>query len=408
MITTFNALNKAPRSKYNTSPGNIRHSCTEGTRQQILDDLMKWVLHNHTPNIYLLCGMSGTGKTTIAYSFCQRLENEGLLGASFFWSRALEETQDIKAVFPTIARELASRFLLPPSELLKVIEENHEIAHHPLEEQFVELIHNPAKHNSVPDKPCVVAFDAFDEFKTVEDACHLLSTLVKVAPRVPNIKFFIASRPILHLVKIFEAQESLFILHNVEKSLVSKDIQQYLMERLAIMRVEKELSESWPTRKEFQAMLDNAGGLFLYASTLCSFLENSDAGEIEANLKQVLTVTSMNQPIGVPIPSRSLDSLYLQVLDAAKRDHRWKDISNVLLVVITSLDPLPIPTIAHLLKITHVTVYSALKRLAAVITIPDDREANNPVLPFHNSFPDFLHDPNRSGTWKFVECKFCL
>jgi hypothetical protein len=98
-----------------------------------------------------------------------------------------------------------------------------------------------------------------------------------------------------------------------------------------------------------------------------------------------------------------LDSLYSQVLDTAKQDHRWNDILKVLQVVITALDPLPIPVIADLLKINQVTVSAALRRLAAVITVPNDKDIDTPVLPFHASFPDFLHTHSRSGTHHILE-----
>jgi hypothetical protein len=88
-----------------------------------------------------------------------------------------------------------------------------------------------------------------------------------------------------------------------------------------------------------------------------------------------------------------LDNLYCQVLSAIQQDHCRRDlIGCVLRVTIAALNPLPIQTIASLLKSDTGTVYSALKRLGAVITIPDNKDSDSPVIPFHASFPDFLHD----------------
>src|ERR1700750_1878551 len=112
---------KAPQAQYDTGPVYLRRGCTENTRQQILNKLMEWALCIGGPIFFWLCGMAGTGKTTIAYSFCELLKRNGLLAASFFCSRTLEETRDIKAVFPSIARELANRSIIPLSELINVI-----------------------------------------------------------------------------------------------------------------------------------------------------------------------------------------------------------------------------------------------------------------------------------------------
>jgi hypothetical protein len=115
---------------------------------------------------------------------------------------------------------------------------------------------------------------------------------------------------------------------------------------------------------------------------------------VQKNLEIVLTKHSLNTTVG---QYDQLDSLYCQVLGAIKQNHRRKDLINqVLRVVITALNPLPIQTIASLLKSDTVTVYSALKRLGAVITIPDNKDSDSPVIPFHASFSDFLHDYSRS------------
>src|ERR1700760_1760503 len=113
-------LRVAIQAQYDTGPVHLRRSCTENTRQQILKELMEWALCVGGPIFFWLCGMAGTGKTTIAYSFCEWLDNIGLLGASFFCSHTLEETRDIKAVIPSIARQLANRSIIPSSELANV------------------------------------------------------------------------------------------------------------------------------------------------------------------------------------------------------------------------------------------------------------------------------------------------
>src|ERR1700760_2539553 len=168
---------KAPQAQYDTGPAHLRRGCTENTRQKILDHLLRWALEMSGPIFFWLCGMAGTGKTTIAYSFCELLEMRGLLGASFFCSRTLEETRDIKVVFPSIARQLANRSITPSSELVNVIGADPDIASRPLDKQLTRLILDLLKSKPALDKPRIIAFDASDEFKTIDDARLFLDTL---------------------------------------------------------------------------------------------------------------------------------------------------------------------------------------------------------------------------------------
>jgi hypothetical protein len=388
-------LNVAKDVQYDKHPPSLRRKCTEGTRQQIINQLMDWARSDSGPNVYWLCGMAGTGKTTIAYSLCERLEAEGRLGASYFCSRTIHESRDIRSVFPTIARELALRSYIVPSILAKVLQDTPDIVSSQPSVQFTRLIRQPLN----PNKSCILAFDAFDEFKTIAEARLLLSTLTLSAADLPNVKFFITSRQVPELEEVFNrARRTLFYLHNVEKSLVSSDIERYLIERRSEIRIEKGLAETWWTDKQLQLLLSSAGRLFIFASTVCSFLETSDAVECDKSLKGILSTTTRLQA-SEDGQYADLDRLYSQVLDAVQQDRRRKTIHNVLLVVVTALNPLSIPTIAHLLKIDQSTVFAAVKRLGAIITVPAPNDTNAPVLPFHASFPDFLHNKSRSNAY---------
>ena len=87
--------------------GQESQGCMEGTREQILADLEEWAVDN-AANVFWLNGMAGTGKTSIAHSLCERLDEHKILGASFFCSRsASPEVRDAKFINPTIASTLS-------------------------------------------------------------------------------------------------------------------------------------------------------------------------------------------------------------------------------------------------------------------------------------------------------------
>jgi hypothetical protein len=402
--SVLDALKPVKDVQYDKHPPSLRRNCTEGTREQILTDLMEWARSYNTPKIYWLCGMAGTGKTTIARSFCQRLKDERILGASFFCSRTLEETREIRAVIPTIAHELATHTAVIPSLLIEAVKQDQGIASAQPNVQFTSLIRDPINRSLA--RPHIVAFDAFDEFKTIDDARHLLTVLTCCVPAVPNIKLFVTSRLMPQLDEVFKrVKGTSFYLHNVEESLVRNDIEQYLLERWAAFREAKGLSESWPTEEEHQAVLDNAGKLFIYASTICRFLENGKtAQDCKERLQIVLsarTQCSAKSQLAVYHP---LDLLYKQALNAID-DYSRDYVLHVLHVVVTALNPLSIEAIAHLLDTSPSPVYTALTELRAVIMAPHEESFTEPVFPFHASFPDFLHTCSRSGTYYIPEAQ---
>jgi hypothetical protein len=392
----LDALKPVKDAQYDKHPPSLRRNCTVGTREKILNDLMEWARDPKAPNIYWLCGMAGTGKTTIARTFCERLKDEHLLGASFFCSRTIEETREIRAVFPTIAHELASRSVVIPSLLIQAIKDDQSIASSQPSVQFTRLLLNPF-HPSLK-RPHIVAVDAFDEFKTINDARLLLSTLTKFVPDPSKIKFFITSRLVPQLEEVFgRANSTSFYLHKVEESLVRSDIEQYLREQWAVICEARGLYTSWPTEEDHQTVLDSAGKLFIYASTICRFLENSKtADDCKKRLRLVLSTHTQWDEKSQAVVYYPLDFLYKQVLDAIE-DYGRTDVLRVLHVVVTALHPLSIHGIANLLGSDPPSICTALTELRAVIMAPDNESSTDPVFPFHASFPDFLHTPSRSS-----------
>ncbi|THU76310.1 hypothetical protein K435DRAFT_579607, partial [Dendrothele bispora CBS 962.96] len=113
--------------------------CTDGTRVTILNEIMDWVQDSDSPNAslgYWMCGMAGTGKSTIAKSLCLMLEEQQLLAGSFFCSRQIPECREYHRIIPTIAYQLAYYSSTFGESLEKVLEEDQNIA---LKEPFIQV-----------------------------------------------------------------------------------------------------------------------------------------------------------------------------------------------------------------------------------------------------------------------------
>ncbi|KAF8601236.1 hypothetical protein BDV93DRAFT_585628, partial [Ceratobasidium sp. AG-I] len=210
-----------------------RNGCMPGTRVEVLDKLKAWAENSKSENIYWLNGMAGTGKTTIAYSFCDQLKSSLALAASFFCSRQVKECRDVNLILPTLAYQLA-RFSRPfQHHLSKAIEKDPDIHTRKIPEQFQKLIVEPLlKSKDTIPLDLVVVIDALDECDNKGGVCQILGVFLSHSTQLP-LKFFVTSRPeprILDQMKDGPNRNvpaSLY-LHDIERSIVSEDIRTYL------------------------------------------------------------------------------------------------------------------------------------------------------------------------------------
>ena len=102
------SIRDLPRAKaaYDDYNNNRRVSCFEGTRQALLSDIGEWIFAVTEFLIYVLSGMAGIGKSTVAQTIAERAANLGILGASFFFSRNEADCRNARNFVTTIAFQL--------------------------------------------------------------------------------------------------------------------------------------------------------------------------------------------------------------------------------------------------------------------------------------------------------------
>ena len=108
-------------------------------------------------------------------------------------------------------------------------------------DQFLNPILTPTKAASegVPtQRPLIIVIDALDECADQSDVSDVLTIIRQYSPDLP-LKFFITSRPERQIQNVFcregTSRYSKFILHEIEKDIVSADIAIYAREELAII-----------------------------------------------------------------------------------------------------------------------------------------------------------------------------
>ena len=398
----MNNLPQAKRAAYNAKSRAGRRSCTAKTREKILADLVAWAADAGDTSIYWLNGMAGTGKTTIAFTFCQILDYIQLLGASFFCSYLDTDSSDADLIFPTLAYELARHSTAASNALLNALEKDRNVGHKSMRDQFLNLIVTPTKavseDVSTPPRPLIIVIDALDECTDQNDVRNMLTIIRQYSPLLP-LKFFITSRPERQIQNVFRregtSRYSKFILHEIEKDIVSADITVYAREELAIIAEERTAGtpiSGWPPEDRLKTLVRLSGALFIYAATACKYV--GGGGNIVERLEDVTDI-SPNAPNS---ETSALDDLYGRILSNAFRvaNARERDeIQKVLRAVISVRTPLSINGHSKLLKIKAENVTEALSSLHSVVYIPEN--TGLPISIFHASFTDFITTEKRSG-----------
>ena len=116
--------------------------CLPGTRKALLQQVKDWE-RSSDKCIFWLCGMAGTGKSTIARTVARSFKEDGILGATFFFRRGEGDRGSAEKLFPTIVAQLAVHIPQMIFGIRKAIDDDPAIARKSLREQFDKLMFQP-------------------------------------------------------------------------------------------------------------------------------------------------------------------------------------------------------------------------------------------------------------------------
>ena len=387
-----------------------RQGCLKGTRKEVLQQIKHWLVDEKDQRVFWLNGLAGTGKTTISQTFANMCFADGTLGASFFCSRDFEDRSNLHMIFPTLAFQLAYQYPQFRKQLLQVLRTNPDVGS--LYSQMEKLIVRPLKTTCIP---ALIIIDALDECKDEEPASAILSILSRFVDQIPSVKFFITGRPEPRIRSGFRLAAlrpitEVFKLHDVQRSLVDMDIKLFFnthLTEIAKHRSYSDLTEEWPSTSDINILCEKAGGLFIYASTVVKFVSSQHHHPTE-RLTLLVSLPQSTHREG----QSGIDTLYTQVLiqafhdmdsDSLKPDDQefFHHLRSVVGAVLLVFNPLSMKSLSDLLTNfnTLSKISTALRSFHSLLLIPDSAE--DPIHPFHKSFPDFLMDPERCKDERF-------
>jgi hypothetical protein len=159
----------------------------EQTRVNVLRDIDRWVMDDSkgAPWMFVLQGLAGTGKSTLAHTVCETMAKRGWLGASFFFSRNEASCRNPFLLFTSIAYQLATLYPQFQNALTAILKRDPDVVGSTLETQLEKLVVEPirAAADDIGSDPVIVVIDAVDECGNYR--AQILSLLCNARPKLP-------------------------------------------------------------------------------------------------------------------------------------------------------------------------------------------------------------------------------
>ena len=382
-----------------------RQRCLKGTRKEVLLQIEQWLMDEGDHRIFWPNGLAGTGKSTIAQTFAEISFADGKLGASFFCSRDFEDRNNLQAILPTLAFQLAHRYPRFREELLQVLETSPDVGRENLSSQVEKVIVRPFAATKIPT---LIIIDALDECKDKEPASALLSVLSRYVHDIPEVKFFITGRPEPPIREGFRLKSlrpitDVLKLHDVKRSSVDEDIALYFRTYLTDIRGTRsdcEFPDEWPSSYDINTLCKMASGLFIYASTVVKFI----ASKYHLPTERLDFIILRSQGAA---HEGGIDFIYTQILELAFEDadpgeqDLYSCFRNVVGAILLLFHPLSRKDLSTLLGNcgTPAHISTTLRFLHSLLNVPDGED--EPIRVFHKSFPDFLTNRTRCKDDRF-------
>ncbi|KAG8770863.1 hypothetical protein FRC12_004014 [Ceratobasidium sp. 428] len=374
-------------------------ACMHGTRTNIIQNIAGWAqsfngLHGFasSENLLWLHGHAGLGKSAIATSVCQLLDDKHLLAASFFCKRDDPQRRDPQRVLATVIHGLAVHNRSYADALTSQIQQDGSLCTSPKQMQYEKLIRDTLGSSAMapPGTGLVVIVDALDECDDEDKRQQLLRYFQRMSQLVTWLKIVITSRPYKHIEEVFHRFAfTTFSTRDLFQYDPSDDIRAFIGQRLLSSKKSKLLPADTA-----DTLSQRTSGLFIWAHTVCQFILNSYNPRERLN-----TILESNQSSYSP---SALDNLYSTTIRASMDDDGEDNIRIMkqclgAIIVCSTRTPLSVTTLSNLLseQMDEEVLQSVVDSLGSVLYIDHGNDAA--VRVYHPSFADYMLSYSRSG-----------
>ncbi|KAI9057827.1 WD40 repeat-like protein [Trametes sanguinea] len=417
-------LRYAPRARFDYGRSG-RSECDPDTRKEVLETIYSWIrpqdrgrknFHELLPSLELLSdrsilwiyALAGAGKTTLAETIAKWCHEHNCLGASFFCARDGDRS-DVQCIVQNIASDLAYRCPEFREALLVAIKDNPHIRTASVSQQVQVLLAGPvqaANAKGAPLEGLVVVVDALDECKDDSAESTFLHALSLHIKELAPLLFIITSRPVPNITRGFKFLGELrertqeLPLDAIPTELTVRDITNFLRRRFAdIGRRYASAGPNWASEEQVERVSQLAEGLFIYAATVASFLEDKKVVNPRHQLDALLRSVHGRLMTGA-LEARldALDELYTQVLHAAFGNPSpplQARLKRILGTIVLAEERLSSSGLSALLGEECGSVLDVVEQLRSVLSSTSEGNTHSDIRIIHLSFADFLVDPRR-------------
>jgi hypothetical protein len=376
-----------------------RLRCLENTRHNIVNDVMKWFADdsNESKKVLWVHGLAGTGKSTLSNTIAEMMDKLHRLGAFFFFNRDMPQRN-----FATLIRTPAYRLAMFDARfgatISRVVADNDNITEMHLESQFEKLLSaNALKSVEWSRGPILLIIDALDECGSQADRKILMQVLSKGFSDLPSfIRIMVVSRQEPDIQRALGSHSHLRQYPLDTGSMANNcDVLEFIRHRLEQIRINDGcLGDHWPGEDKINSLAKGAGGLFIWASTACLYIESGYAPS-----RRLSDLINKQPDANSSEPFAQLDSLYKTGLQSTVL---WNDPSfcldccNILGMILCARVPLSCSVIDTLLAPPHDTPsWKSVSHLRCVLHVSETDQ----IRILHPSFHDYLSERCRGQPW---------
>ncbi|KAF7982794.1 hypothetical protein HWV62_25709 [Athelia sp. TMB] len=370
----------------------VKQCCLPGSRVDILSELHEWInLPNgdSAPQLLVLTGAAGCGKSSIARTMAEHYRAMAKLGSAVFFQEDERAYRHSRNLLPTIARDMASLDGLWRKALYKAVDGKDALRHTKvIRDQLNGFIIEPANALDVIG-PVVIVIDALDESGDADAREELCHALAESADKLPNnFRIFITARDEGDIRQAFSNKPNVKVKHidHLEDNTIDKDIATFIKSQLA-NTFEKAVRDDRCDR-----LAGASGRLFQWAATACRAILKPHHGDTPADVFNDLV---NNKP--------TLDGLYQSILGRAFTTENERGMTRFSLVVgniLATKEPLTMRCHDELWCRCGGgagIVESVVEPLSSLLS--GVHASDVPIRALHKSFFDFLTDSKRSGIY---------
>ena len=330
------------------------------------------------PNVFLLTGAAGAGKSTTATTVAGVYQGRGQLGCHMFFVRG---RSDPGSVFQTIAYSLAVYSQTVAKALVEKLKDSGDLDPSNLKTKFEILLRHPSSAVAASvGSPVLIVLDTLDECGTPETRRSLMNILYDELHTLPsNFRFLITARPEEDILPFISLPPLRVYQLNLDSRMGENRLGVYIYIKHELEKMKSSntlvIPRDWHWDEGIQTLASTADGLFIWASTAIKFIFETRFGRFR-RLKGLVENKSR----------LDLNELYMTILkDAFEWSEEVKEaFTGVFSLILFSKTPLSDDAIDGILGTN--TASDILTYLRSLVVY----EPGNPIVLRHTSFYDYL------------------